>query len=46
MILSHISHSFGRANYAGRQSAASPATGLAKQHIEQQGKLIDQALEV
>ena len=46
MILGHISHSSGRADYAGRQSAASPATGLAKQHIEQQGKLIDQALEV
>ena len=46
LILGHISHSSGRADYAGRQSAASPATGLAKQHIEQQGKLIDQALEV
>ena len=46
MILGHVSHSPGRAEYAGRQSAASPATGLAKQHIEQQGKLIDQALEV
>ena len=46
MILGHISHSSGRADYAGRQSAASPATGLAKQHIEQQGKLIDQALEI
>tara|TARA_B100000902_G_C26919902_1_gene721178 strand:- start:418 stop:660 length:243 start_codon:yes stop_codon:yes gene_type:complete len=46
MILSHINHSFGRANYAGRQSSASPATGLAKQHIEQQEKLVDQALEV
>ena len=46
MILSHTGHSFGRADYAGRQSAASPATGLAKQHIEQQVKLIDQALEV
>tara|TARA_B100001989_G_scaffold237085_1_gene199479 strand:- start:67 stop:573 length:507 start_codon:yes stop_codon:yes gene_type:complete len=46
MILGHIKHSSNRADYAGRQSAASPATGLAKQHIEQQGKLIDQALEV
>ncbi len=46
MILGHISHCSRRADYAGRQSAASPATGLAKQHIEQQGKLIDQALEV
>ena len=46
MILGHISHSPSRADYAGRQSSASPATGLAKQHIEQQGKLIDQALEV
>ena len=46
MVLTHISHSCKRADYAGRQSAASPATGLAKQHIEQQEKLIAQALEV
>ncbi len=46
MILGHVGHNSGRADYAGRQSAASPATGLAKQHIEQQEKLIDQALEV
>ena len=46
MILGYIGHNSGRADYAGRQSAASPAPGLAKQHIEQQGKLIDQALEV
>jgi 2-oxoglutarate dehydrogenase E1 component len=46
MVLSHISSNCKRDDYAGRQTAAAPATGLAKQHIEQQEKLIDQALEV
>jgi len=32
--------------YAGRASAASPATGLAKQHKAEQAKLIDEALTV
>jgi len=30
--------------YAGRPEAASPATGLAKRHVKEQAKLVDDAL--
>jgi 2-oxoglutarate dehydrogenase E1 component len=33
-----------RARYAGRKPAASPATGLAKRHLAEQGALIADAL--
>ena len=33
-----------RAIYAGRPEAASPATGLAKRHLQEQAKLVDEAL--
>jgi 2-oxoglutarate dehydrogenase E1 component len=33
-----------RARYAGRKAAASPATGLAKRHLAEQGALIADAL--
>jgi 2-oxoglutarate dehydrogenase E1 component len=35
-----------RASYAGRPEAASPATGLAKRHVKEQAKLVDDALTV
>jgi 2-oxoglutarate dehydrogenase E1 component len=33
-----------RARYAGRKASASPATGLAKRHIAEQGALVADAL--
>ncbi len=33
-----------RARYAGRKAAASPATGIAKRHLAEQGALIADAL--
>jgi len=42
--LSDIKHKAGRPKYAGRPEAASPATGLHKRHIEEQAKLMDEAL--
>ena len=33
-----------RPSYAGRPEAASPATGLAKRHVKEQAKLVDDAL--
>jgi 2-oxoglutarate dehydrogenase E1 component len=33
-----------RARYAGRKAAASPATGLAKRHVAEQGALVADAL--
>ncbi|HSR72097.1 MAG TPA: 2-oxoglutarate dehydrogenase E1 component [Kiloniellales bacterium] len=35
-----------RPRYAGRPTAASPATGLAKRHAEQQAALVDEALTI
>ncbi len=35
-----------RPTYAGREAAASPATGLASVHVEQQRKLVEDALSV
>ena len=43
--LSQIKHQTKRAVYAGRPSSASPATGLAKQHLAQQENLVNEALE-
>ena len=33
-----------RARYAGRKASASPATGLAKRHVAEQGALVADAL--
>jgi 2-oxoglutarate dehydrogenase E1 component len=35
-----------RPRYIGREAAASPATGLAKKHAEQQAKLVSEAVEL
>ncbi|CAN5774710.1 hypothetical protein BH23PSE1_BH23PSE1_08380 [soil metagenome] len=43
-VLGRIEASHGRPRYAGRPAAASPATGLARQHKEQQEALVDEAL--
>jgi len=41
-----IKAKYPRPRYAGRPSAASPATGSAKRHQEEQAKLIDDALAI
>ena len=43
-VLKKLGHKAGRAKYAGRPAAASPATGLLKHHNQQQAKLVDEAL--
>ena len=43
-VLTKIKAKFKRPSYTGRASAASPATGLAAQHNDQQQKLIEEAL--
>tara|TARA_R110002049_G_scaffold23781_3_gene84492 strand:- start:100943 stop:103903 length:2961 start_codon:yes stop_codon:yes gene_type:complete len=45
-VLGRIKAKHGRADYAGRATAASPATGLASMHKSQQAALIDDALTV
>ncbi len=45
-VLGRIGAKHGRATYAGRPAAASPATGLARQHKQQQEALTDEALTV
>ncbi|MGJ8628632.1 MAG: 2-oxoglutarate dehydrogenase E1 component [Sulfitobacter sp.] len=45
-VLGRIKAKHGRAIYAGRATAASPATGLASNHKAQQAALIDDALTV
>ena len=45
-VLSKIGHKAGRAKYAGRKAAASPATGLLKTHNIEQVKLVDEALTI
>jgi len=45
-VLTELGHSAGRARYAGRPAAASPATGLLKRHLREQALLADQALSV
>ena len=42
--LNQIKHKTKRAIYAGRPASASPATGLAKQHLAQQESLVNDAL--
>lgn len=36
----------GRAAYAGRAAAASPATGSLRKHVEEQAKLVSDALTI
>jgi 2-oxoglutarate dehydrogenase E1 component len=43
-VLGRIGAKHGRAAYVGRPAAASPATGLARQHKEQQDALVNEAL--
>lgn len=45
-VLTSIKHKAARPKYAGRLAAAAPATGLAKRHIAEQAKLVDEALTV
>ena len=45
-VLNRIEAKHGRVSYAGRPAAASPATGLAKLHKEQQEALINDALTI
>ncbi len=45
-VLGRIKATHGRPKYAGRATAASPATGLASNHKAQQAALIDDALTV
>ena len=42
--LTAAGHKGMRPTYAGRDASASPATGLAKRHVEQQEKLVADAL--
>ncbi|WP_298467313.1 2-oxoglutarate dehydrogenase E1 component [uncultured Erythrobacter sp.] len=44
--LTDAGHAGMRPSYAGRDASASPATGLAKRHIEQQEKLVAEALGI
>jgi 2-oxoglutarate dehydrogenase E1 component len=43
-VLEEIGHKTGLAYYVGRISAAAPATGSHKNHVEEQARLVDQAL--
>ncbi len=43
-ILSKLKHKSKRASYVGRKEAAAPATGSHKRHVEQQKRLVDEAL--
>jgi 2-oxoglutarate dehydrogenase E1 component len=45
-VLTGIKHKAARPKYAGRLAAAAPATGLAKRHVAEQAKLIDEALSI
>ncbi|TFG86315.1 MAG: 2-oxoglutarate dehydrogenase E1 component, partial [Hyphomicrobiales bacterium] len=45
-ISAHIGAKYPRPRYAGRPSAASPATGSAKRHQQEQARLIDDALSI
>lgn len=44
--LTEINHKTARPAYVGRPSSASPATGSNKRHLEEQAKLVDEALSV
>jgi 2-oxoglutarate dehydrogenase E1 component len=43
-VLTRIGAKHSRATYAGRSAAASPATGLASAHKQQQAALVNDAL--
>jgi len=43
-ILEELEHKPGKAYYVGRKAAASPATGLNKNHVYEQALLVEQAL--
>ena len=45
-VLSRMNAKFNRPIFVGRQASASPATGLASQHKEQQKLLVDEALNL
>ncbi len=45
-VLGRIEARYGRVRYVGRPASASPATGLARQHNEQQAALVDEALTI
>jgi 2-oxoglutarate dehydrogenase E1 component len=45
-VLGRIQADHGRPSYVGRPAAASPATGLARQHKQQQDALVDEALTI
>ena len=45
-VLTEIDHKELRVIYAGRPEAAAPATGLMSKHLEQQSRLVDDALTV
>ena len=45
-VLGRIEADHGRPRYVGRPAAASPATGLARQHKQQQDALVDEALTI
>ncbi len=45
-VLIKLEHKAARPRYIGRPSAAAPATGLMSRHVEEQKKLIDDALTV
>ncbi len=45
-VLGRIEAKHGRPIYVGRPAAASPATGLAREHKAQQSALVDEALTV
>lgn len=44
-IIDELSLSVDRARYVGRAASASPATGIFKNHVEEQTRLVEQALE-
>ena len=43
-LLEESGHKTKRPRYVGREEASSPATGLLRTHVEQQNKLVDEAL--
>jgi 2-oxoglutarate dehydrogenase E1 component len=45
-VLGRIEAGHRRPSYVGRPAAASPATGLARQHKQQQDALVDEALTI
>jgi len=43
-VMESVGHRQARLIYAGRPASASPATGLLRRHLQEQAKLVDQAL--